>query len=366
MLQHTRARVSVESLKSATVASVRAQLALLGVLVAVVLLIATTNVVNLFLLRTERASQEIAIALSLGATRVALAQRFVIEGIVLGLASAIVALPAAALAVSTKFGFTDREIPRLHEVSFGAQTVGLVLACATLLGAAVGFIALTRTSVVGLFDRLRTSRSTSSLAWRRAQSGLVSFQVAIALMLLVAAGLLGRSFWNLRTATIGFEPANAMMFQASLPWEGYTSYADNAAFHAKMIDRLAALPGVTAVGVASRLPLASRGAPNLDTQLYADDEKARPPIAAAGNIASADYLELPFRRPAWRTGGGRERTSRDELVRDDGRCRPAHRASTLRRAVDVIHDRWRGCRRALGTHRGWLCADGVFPAAPRR
>ena len=118
MLQRSRARVSVVSLKAATVASVRPQLVLLGVLVAVVLLIATTNVVNLFLLRTERASHEIAIALSLGATRVALAQRFVMEGIVLGLASAIVALPAAALALSTKFGFTEREIPRLHEVSF--------------------------------------------------------------------------------------------------------------------------------------------------------------------------------------------------------------------------------------------------------
>jgi ABC-type antimicrobial peptide transport system permease subunit len=84
MLQRSRARVSVESLKSATVASVRPQLVLLGVLVAVVLLIATTNVINLFLLRTERASQEIAIALSLGATRLAVAERFVIEGIVLG------------------------------------------------------------------------------------------------------------------------------------------------------------------------------------------------------------------------------------------------------------------------------------------
>ena len=240
----------------------RPQLVLLGVLVAVVLLIATTNVVNLFLLRTERASQEIAIALSLGASRLALAQRFVIEGIVLGLASAIVALPAAALALSTKFGFTEREIPRLHEVSFTGETVALVLGCATLIGAAVGLIALTRTGMVGLFDRLRASRSTSSRTWRRAQNGLVAFQVAIALVLLVAAGLLGRSFWNLRNAKIGFEPENAMTFHVSLPWDGYTSYAANAAFHARVMDRLAALPGVTSVAVALRLPLASRGAPS--------------------------------------------------------------------------------------------------------
>lgn len=294
MLQRGRARLSVESLKAATVASVRPQLVLLGVLVAVVLLIATTNVVNLFLLRTERASQEIAIALSLGASRLALAQRFVIEGIVLGLASAIVAFPAAAFALSTKFGFTEREIPRLHEVSFTAETVALVLACATLIGAAVGLIALTRTRMVGLFDRLRASRSTPSRTWRRAQNGLVAFQVAIALVLLVAAGLLGRSFWNLSNAKIGFVPENAMMFQVALPWgpTGISSYADQAAFHAKVTDRLAALPGVTSVGVASRIPLASRGLPNLDTQLQAGDEEGRPTVASAGNMASADYFHM--------------------------------------------------------------------------
>jgi len=114
IVQRSRARVFVAPLKAATVAPVRAQLVLLGILVAIVLLIATTNVVNLFLLRAERGSQEIAIALSLGASRVALTQRFVLEGMVLGAASAIVALPAAALALSTKFGFTEREIPRLH------------------------------------------------------------------------------------------------------------------------------------------------------------------------------------------------------------------------------------------------------------
>ena len=228
MLQRSRARVTVTPLKTATVAPVRAQLVLLGILVAIVLLIATTNVVNLFLLRAERANQESAIALSLGASRAALAQRFVMEGIVLGLASAIVALPAAALALSTKFGFTEREIPRLHEVSFTWWTLVLVLGCAVAIGAAVGLIALTRTDMAALFDRLRASRSTASRSWRRAQNGLVALQVAIALVLLVAAGLLGRSFWNLRNAKIGFDPDSAITFQVSLPWNGYTSYGEQA------------------------------------------------------------------------------------------------------------------------------------------
>lgn len=297
MLRQTHARVTVEQLQRATVASVRPQLVLLGVLVAIVLVIAATNVVSLCLLRTERASHEIAIALSLGATQVALAQRLIVEGVVLGLASAFVALPAAALIVSTKFGFTEREIPRLHEVSFTWQTAAQVLACATLIGAVVGLIALTRAGVVGLFDRLRSARSTSSPVWRHTQSSLVALQVAIAFVLLVAAGLLGRSFWNLHRAKIGFDPNDATTFQVSLPWNGYTSYAAGAEFHTRVMDRLAALPGVTVVGAASRLPLASRGVP-LRRPVQAGDGSDRPAVEAATNMASAEYFRtmgIPLR-----------------------------------------------------------------------
>lgn len=293
LLQKSRARVAVTPLKAATVAAVRPQLILLAVLVAVVLLIATTNTVNLFLLRTERASQEIAVALSLGATRMSLAQRFIMEGIVVGLASSVVAFPVAALAVSTKFGFTEREIPRLHEIAFTWETAALVLAGTVLIGAATGLIGLTRAGAAGLFDRLRASRSTSSRAWRRAQDVLVASQVAVALVLLVAAGLLGRSFWNLSNARIGFESGNAMTFHVSLPYgrTGYTTYTEQATFHAGVLDRLAALPGVAAVGVASRLPLTSRGAPLLDLQLRAVGERDRPPAQAAGNLAGPDYFD---------------------------------------------------------------------------
>lgn len=291
MLQHSRARVSVESLKAATIAGVRAQLVLLGALVAMVLLIATTNVVNLFLLRAERASHETAIALSLGASRIALMQRFVVEGIVLGVASSAVAIPAAALALSMKFGFTEREIPRLHEVAFTWETAVVVLGCAALIGGAVGLIALTRTGI-GRFDRLRASRATASRGWRRAQDGLVSLQVAIALVLLIAAGLLGRSFWNLSNADIGFDPERAMTFQVSLPYgeDGYVPYSRSAAFHARVLDRLEALPGVTSAGVALRLPLAGSGLPDLDVQLRADGEDGKPAVAASANMASAEYF----------------------------------------------------------------------------
>jgi putative ABC transport system permease protein len=297
MLKQAGARVSVKPLKAATVAAVRPQLVLLGILVVVVLLIATTNVVNLFLLRTERASREIAIARSLGASRLALGQRFVIEGVVLGLAAAVIALPAAALALSTKFGFTEREIPRLHEVTLTGGIVALLVGCSVAIGAGVGMTALTRTAMTGLFDRLRASCATPSRAWRGAQNGLVAFQVAIALTLLVAAGLLGRSFWNLRNAKINFEPANAMTAHVSLPWgpTGYVPYTRNAAFHAALMDRIAALPGVSGVASVTHAPLTPRG---FEMPLMAGDEEGRPTVTGMMNVASADYfrvMRIPLR-----------------------------------------------------------------------
>lgn len=83
-----------------------------------------------------------------------------------------------------------------------------------------------------------------------------------------------------------------MTFQVSLPWNGYASYAADAAFHAKMVDRLVAMPGVTSAAVALRLPLAGRGASTLDLQLQAGDEEGRRAVAAFGNMASADYFRV--------------------------------------------------------------------------
>ena len=103
-------------------------------------------------------------------------------------------------------------------------------------------------------------------------------------------GLLGRSFWNLRNARIGFDPDNALTFQVSLPWNGYTSYSEDAVFHAKLVDKLAALPGVQSVGVTTRVPLSSPGEPVRESLIRTAQHVGAPEIAAAGNMASTDYF----------------------------------------------------------------------------
>src|SRR5262249_32781742 len=155
----------------------------------------------------------------------------------------------------------------------------------------VGLIALTRSGSGDVLSGLHGSRSTSGRNWRRAQTGLVAFQVAVALTLLIAAGLLGRSFWNLHNAKIHFEPGNAMTFQVSLPWgdDGYVSYSKSSAYYARLTDRLRALPGVGSVGVTMRFPLGSRGPRDYD-DVQNPADAARPVVNAAGNMASPEYF----------------------------------------------------------------------------
>ena len=164
----------------------------------------------------------------------------------------------------------------------------------------MGLIALTRTGMEGLFDRLRAAHSGSSRGWRRAQNGSSRCRWRSRSRSSLPRDYLGRSFWNLRNARIGFEPANAMTFQVSLPWgpSGYPSYAAQAEFHAKLMDRLAALPGVTSVGGALHLPLAGRERWDTICSSGPAMMKSRPPVPRRATWRAATTsvrLGIPLR-----------------------------------------------------------------------
>jgi predicted permease len=293
-MQRAGVNASVQSMKAAVVAPVRGQLLLLSAMVLVVLVVAACNVINLFLLRAERATREVAIAVSLGATRAAIARRFTIEGIVLGAGSIVIALPVAALLMTTKLGFGAREIPRLQEVAFGGGNVAVIVVAALIIGAVVGLTTLTRTAGAVIRNHLSrgTTRTTTSLTWRRAQRGLVVVQIAMALALVVTAGLLGRSFWNLRNAQLGFGPEGLTTFEVSLPFRGYSEYREMVAFHAQVIDALRALPGSSGSASVSALPLVTTSAPEFLLRFEAVDRPGGVAVPASGALASSEYFQL--------------------------------------------------------------------------
>jgi len=300
-MQRAGVSASVQSMKDATIAPVRSQLLLLSAMVLVVLVVATCNVINLFLLRAERAEREVAIALSLGATRRAMARRFMVEGVVLGAASLIIALPVAAGLMTTKLGFGPRDIPRLHEVHFGIGSVAVLIVAALIIGALVGLTTLTRTSGAVTRDHLShgTTRTTTGLTWRRTQRGLVAVQIAMALALVVTAGLLGRSFWNLRNAELGFDPEGMTTFEVSLPFREYLRLRHAVTFHTQVIDALRALPGSRGAASVTALPLLSTDAPEFLMRFEAADRAGGVMVPASGSLASSDYfrvMRIPIRQ----------------------------------------------------------------------
>jgi putative ABC transport system permease protein len=286
----SRAYAEVQPLKDATIAPVRQHLHLLGVTVILVLLIAGANVTNLFLLRAERSRHEVAIARALGAGSGDVARRFVAEGAVLGLAGAVVALPIVSAAVTSRFGFTAREIPRLHEVTLTGKTVTAVVATALVLGALVSLVAFLRAGSARMGLRLQVGSGKVTDRWGVAQRGLVAAQVGIALTLLVGAALLGRTLWNLRHAELGFMLEGRVTLEVTLPYRGYETYARAAAFHAAVMDRLRAIPGVQGADAAMEIPLIQEHPGELSFELAAVG--TRKSERGAVNMASPEYFKL--------------------------------------------------------------------------
>jgi putative ABC transport system permease protein len=290
-VRQSQARAEVVPLRESIVAPVREQLRLLGLTMLFMLLIAAVNVANLFLLRSERLRHEVAITAALGGGSLALARRFVIEGVMLGVASSLIAVPIVAAALTSKFGFTAREIPRLHEIGFGAAPALTVFAVSIVLGILVGLVAFARVRRSYLGAGLRESgRTVTGGAWRRVQQGLVAAQVAIALTLLLGATLMGASLRNLQRVELGFVPTGKSSFELTLPFAGYAHYPEVAAFHAAFLDRLRAIPGVLAAEAALEIPLVPEEPEAL--VLSFDAVGTTVEDRAAPNIVTPDYFRL--------------------------------------------------------------------------
>jgi putative ABC transport system permease protein len=298
-LRQAGLRSRVETMRSAIVAPVRPELTLLAIMMAVLLLITTANVATLTLLRAERLRGQVAVARALGAHGAAVTQRFVVEGLVLALGGAVVACPIVVLAVSAKFGFTDGQIPRLHDVSLTPALFFAMLGVAVAIGLGLGALSAVRAGGGVAADSLRgDSRATRGRGWKRTQEGLVVVQIAVALTLLLAAGVAGKSLFRLKRIDLGFTPRHGATFTIVLPFRAYPTYQRTAAFDLSVLEALRRTPGVTAVAAAMQFP----STPQLlyaHPRLEATRESGRSAQAlVTANVVSADFfrvLGIPLR-----------------------------------------------------------------------
>lgn len=223
--------------------------------VTVVLLIAAANVANLFLVRTESRRLEAALRSAIGASRGDLAWHYLAESLSLATCAAIGAVAVASLGLRFLVVVAPSNLPRLEEVHLGWQGVAFALGSALLAGVMLALLPALRT--VDLASLREGGRgATSSRRRFAARNVLVVSQMALALLLLAAAGLLVRSLRNLQSVQPGFDPKNVLTMSLSLPNARYGKYAAASAFYEQLDARVRALPGVQAVGFGGELPLA--------------------------------------------------------------------------------------------------------------
>ena len=232
------------------------QSALLLLLAAVgfVLLIACTNVANLILAREMSRQKEIATRAALGAGRIRLARQLITENLLLSLFGGLTGLVLAYGAIGFLISISPENIPRLAEVSVDIRMVVATLAISLVTGLLFGLVPAVRMSNPNLFHWLR-GRSESSSS-HGLQNALVVGEVALSLILLVGAGLLFKSFLNLRTIDPGFSSEDTLTFRLSLPASRYGERYQRVQFGQALAERLDALQAVRSVGFADSIPLA--------------------------------------------------------------------------------------------------------------
>jgi putative ABC transport system permease protein len=236
-----------------------ALLVLLGA-VAFVLLIACANVANLVLARTLGRRKEIAVRAALGATRPRIAQQLFIETTLISLAGGALGVAIAGLGLHGIVAFLGDRMPRTTEIRLDAPVLAFTFGVSLLTGLLAGVIPAVRLTRGDQAEALKQGgRSDSDAGSPAARNALVVAEVALALMLMVGAGLLVRSLGRLRGVDPGFDPKNVLHVPAGIPDEKYTTPEARRAFYARVLERVRALPGVEAAGGMNTLPLSTNG-----------------------------------------------------------------------------------------------------------
>ncbi|MGD0736146.1 MAG: ABC transporter permease [Terracidiphilus sp.] len=259
-LSHRRIHPQVRQLSEYAVAQTRPLVRTLFFAVSVVLFIACANLAGLLLVRVIRRRREISVRLALGASSADLVRQSIIEALLLSIGGGLLGLALAAVALRIGVSFLPATLFRTNTIGLEWQVALFAMALAVLTGFVCGVIpafAAVRTSVNdALKEGGRTG--TSGAGHGRLRSALVVAELAVALVLLTASGLLLRSFDKMRSVNLGFHTDHMLTAAYSLPREQYSTQAAIDAFNLAVESKLEQLPSVQAVGFTSLLPGANQ------------------------------------------------------------------------------------------------------------
>ena len=221
-----------------------------------VLLIACANVANLFLVRSESRQREVAVRRALGAGNRSVARYFFTESALLSLLGSALGLVLAWGGVQLLVAFGPATLPRLQEIRLDGVVITFSLVLSLVAAALFGAIPLLRLAPLATSLHENGRGQTVTRSSHRARQLLLGGQVALALILLIASGLMVRSFQKLRAVDPGFDPTSALTFSIGLPQVKYPTRQAAVEGHLAILERLSAIPGVTGTSASTCLPLA--------------------------------------------------------------------------------------------------------------
>ena len=297
----------LEPTLEALVGDVRPALLILLGAVGFVLLIACANVANLLLARAMTRHKEMAIRSALGASRMRVIRQLLTESVILSLAGGALGLVLAVWWSDLLVALGKQNIPRALQVGLDWRVLGFTLLVSVLTGVVFGLVPAIHSSKTELTESLKEGGRTGSEGARRnrIRGVLVVGELAIAVVLLVGAGLLIQSLWRLRNVSPGFDSQNLLTFVVGIPEVKYPTDKQEP-FYRELVRRVESLPGVRSASSIIPLPL------NGDAFVISFETEGRP--VEKGNQPSADFFAIEegyFKTLGVSILKGREFTERD-------------------------------------------------------
>jgi putative ABC transport system permease protein len=287
-------RLQMEPVQEEIIGSAARAIWVLQAAVGFVLLIACANLANLLLARAETRHREFAVRSALGAGRGRLLRQFMTEGVLLALTGGALGLLLARAGVQALIAAYPTSLPRTTEVTVDPIVLIFTLAVSLATGVVFGLAPLMHTRASALASALKEggTRGATGAARQYVRRGLVMAEVALAVMLVIGAGLLLRTVYNLATVDAGFDRSRMVTFSVTLPPADYPQPPLRAQLFQRLLDRLRAVPGIQGASAMSGLP-PNRPVNANDTEI---DNYTAPPEGPFENVdyyqfAMTDYFE---------------------------------------------------------------------------
>jgi putative ABC transport system permease protein len=250
--------VVVTPLKEKVVGPIQTPLLVLLGAVAFVLLITCANVAHMLLARAAARQKEVAVRVALGAGRKRIVRQFLTESLLLGVLGGVAGLGLAVVATRALIAMSPSNIPRVQTVSIDLRAALFLFSATIFTSVGFGLAPALQASSVNMNDTLKEAGRGTSEGFRRSRlrSLLVISEFALALMLLVGAGLMIRTFAALEAVDAGFNPHNVISMMVSVSGSKEEDPGSREIFYRQLIERVRSLPGVQAAGAINHLPLA--------------------------------------------------------------------------------------------------------------